>query len=204
MNVIYSIECTAMGEDSDSHQVTRLLAQIAEGNSSARDELIEAVYQQLRQIARVRMAAERPNHTLQATELVHEAYLKLAPGLEKRDLKNHYDFFGAAAEAMRRILIDHARRRKTEKRGGGVSTTPIGNVAQLADTDDPEAVIALNEAFENLESEHPELAELIRLRFFAGLSVEETARVMGTSIATVKRHWRLARTMLFNALERET
>jgi RNA polymerase sigma factor (TIGR02999 family) len=150
------------------------------------------------------MAAEGDAHTLQATELVHEAYLKLAPALGERGFKNHYDFYGAAGEAMRRILVDHARRRQAAKRGGGMKALPIGcvaDLADLADTADPTAMLALNEAFEHLGAENPELGEVVRLRFFAGLSVEETARALGLSEPTVKRRWRFARALLFEALE---
>ena len=150
------------------------------------------------------MAAEGLNPTLQATELVHEAYLKLEPGMGERGFRNRYDFYGAAAEAMRRILIDHARRRRATKRGSGRPALPISNVAQLADTGDPEAVLALNEAFEHLESENPELAKVVRLRFFAGLSVQETAKTLGISEPTVKRRWRFARTVLFESLEEKS
>ena len=146
------------------------------------------------------MSAERPDHALQATELVHEVYVKLLPSFEGY-LKSRYDFYGAAAEAMRRILIDHARTRLSKKRGDGAKVS-IENVAQLANDDDPEAVMALNEAFEKLDRDHPDLAKLVRLRFFAGLSVEETARVMEVSEPTVKRRWRVARTLLFDALEK--
>lgn len=193
-----------MGKQTETHRITHLLSQVAEGHEGARDDLIGAVYQQLRRIAQRRMAAEGLNPTLQATELVHEAYLKLEPGMGERGFRNRYDFYGAAAEAMRRILIDHARRRRATKRGSGRPALPISNVAQLADTGDPEAVLALNEAFEHLESENPELAKVVRLRFFAGLSVQETAKTLGISEPTVKRRWRFARTVLFESLEEKS
>ena len=189
----------------DTHKVTRLLGEIAEGKTSARDELISAVYQQLRQIAKVRMAAERPDHTLQPTALVHEAYLRLMPGVEERNITNHYDFYGAAAEAMRRVLIDHARGRQREKRGGGSEKQRISidTVEDLADAGDPFVILALDEAFEQLERQHPDRAEVVRLRFFAGLSVEDTAKALGISEPTVKRRWRTARALLFQALDRK-
>lgn len=190
-----------MEKQTETHRITRLLSQVADGHEEARDDLISAVYQQLRKIAQRRMATEGPTPTLQATELVHEAYLKLAPGMGERGFRNRYDFYGAAAEAMRRILIDHARRRRAAKRGSGRPALPISNVAQLADTGDPEDVLALNEAFEHLESENPDLAKVVRLRFFAGLSVQETAKTLGVSEPTVKRRWRFARTVLFEVLE---
>ncbi len=190
-----------MTEQKETHHITRLLSQVAEGQEHARDDLVSAVYQQLRKIAQRRMAGEGPNPSLQATELVHEAYLKLEPGMGERGFRNRSDFYGAAAEAMRRILIDHARRRRAAKRGSGRPALPISNVAQLADAGDPEDVLALNEAFEHLESENPELAKVVSLRFFAGLSVEETAKTLGVSEPTVKRRWRFARTVLFEVLE---
>jgi len=191
----------------DTHHVTRLLGEIAEGDTSARDELITAVYQQLRQIAQVRMTNERSGHTLQATALVHEAYLKLANDLGGKTIKNRYNFYGAASEAMRRILIDHARKRGAEKRDCGLVRVPmanVANVANLAETAHPDAILAVDEAFEILLAEQPAFAEVVRLRFFAGLNVEETADVMGVSTPTVKRRWKLARAMLHEILERQS
>ncbi len=191
-----------MPDDGDTHQVTHLLGEIAEGKSSARNELIDAVYDQLRKIAQVRMNAERSDHTLQATALVHEAYLKLAPGLGEREIKNRFDFYGAAAEAMRRILIDHARAQVTGKRRGEkVSLNEIGDVACLANTNDSDLVVAVSEALESLANKHPDLATLVRLRFYAGLSIEETAKVLESSRATVNRRWSVARMLLFEAVQ---
>ena len=155
-------------EPEDTHHVTRLLGEIAAGKTTARDELVSTVYQQLRKIAQVRMNAERPNHTLQPTALVHEVYLKLADELSRGSLKNRYDFYGAAAEAMRRILTDHARRRGAQKRGGDFVRVPMANVMELAYAEDSRAVLVVDEAFEELQSEHPDFADVVRLRFFAG------------------------------------
>ncbi len=188
-------------EGEDTHQVTRLLGEIAEGKDAARDELVSAVYDQLRKIAQMRMKAERSGHTLQATALVNEACMRLLPGLEERNLRNRYDFFGAAAEAMRRVLLDHARKRLTEKRGAGVQMEALANVAELADAQDPFAVIALNEAFESLARDFPDRAAVVRMRFFAGLTIEETAETLGISLATTKRRWSTARAQLFKALK---
>ena len=193
----------AMAEVEDTHQVTRLLGDIAEGKTSAKGELISAVYQQLRKIAQVRMNDERPDHTLQATALVHEAYLRLSDNLGGNIIQNRRDFYGAAAEAMRRILIDHARKRGAEKRGGGhVVNVPVQNVAALAETANPDSILAMDEAFEVLKTEQPECAEVVRLRFYSGLSIEETAEVLELSVPTVNRRWRLARAMLQENLER--
>ncbi len=191
------------GEEQDTHQVTRLLGEIAEGRTSAKDELVSAVYQQLRQIAQVRMNAERPNHTLQATELVHQVYLKLGNELNGKSLKNRYDFYGAAAEAMRRILTDHARRRGAKKRGGDFIRVPMANIMELANAEDSRAVLVVNEAFEELQAEHPDFADVVRLRFFAGLNIAETAAVLDISTPTVNRRWKLARAMLHEILERK-
>lgn len=191
-----------MPEAAPTHEVTRLLGEIADGKDSARDELVSTVYDQLRKIAQVRMNAERPGHSLQATELVHEAYLKIAPNLAEREIGNRYDFYGAAAEAMRRILIDHARARGAQKRGGG-TVLQLESVAQLAVSNDAGAVLELNEAFEILHQRHPDLARLVGLRFFAGLSAEETAKVLEVSEPTVKRRWRMARLILFDLLEKK-
>lgn len=190
-----------MIQEPETHRITQLLSDVAGGDSEAREALISAVYRQLRKIAQVHMSGEGSGRSMQATELVHEVYLKIASGMGDRGFQNRYDFYGAAAEAMRRILIDHARRRGAAKRGKGKPTLPIASVAHLADTADPEAILALNDAFEHLESQDPELAELVRLRFYAGLSVEETAQTLGVSEPTVKRRWRFARALLLEALE---
>ena len=190
-----------MAKPTETHRITGLLSQVAAGEEGARAELIEAVYQQLRKIAQARLAAEAPGHTLQATELVHEAYLKIVPSMGDRGFGNRHDFYGAAGEAMRRILVDYARRRRAAKRGSGQRALPLSNVAQLAETADPAVVLALNEAFEHLEAVNPDLAAVVRLRFFAGLDVVETAQALGISEPTVKRRWRFARAVLFEALE---
>ena len=186
---------------SSSSEITGLLRRWSAGDECARDQLIPLVYEGLRELAHRRLGGAPFESSLDTTELVHEAYLRLAPGMGERGLRNRYDFYGAAGEAMRRILIDHARRRQTARRGSGQSALPLSNVAQMADTADPAAVLALNEAFERLESESPDLAKLVRLRFFAGLDVAETAKALGVSEPTVKRRWRFARTVLFEALE---
>lgn len=192
---------TRMTDPTESHYITLLLSQVAAGDEAAREALVGRVYEQLRRIAQVRMAAERAGHTLQATELVHEAYLKMSPSFQDREFRNRYEFYAAAGEAMRRILVDHARRRRTAKRGSGKPLHSLTGVAELAEAADPTQTLVLNEAFERLESANPKAAELIRLRFFAGLDVAETALALGVSEATVKRRWRYARTVLFEAME---
>jgi RNA polymerase sigma factor (TIGR02999 family) len=163
--------------------------------------LLEQVYDQLRAIARARLAREAPGHSLQATELVHEAFLKLQhhPSILTSDRGR---FFGAAAEAMRRILIDHARTKGRAKRGGGRkrSVSDIADVAQLAAETDAEQILALDEAVHRLEREEPQAAAVVKLRFFAGLSVPEVAEITNLSERTVKREWQFARAWLFRAL----
>lgn len=157
------------------------------------------VYDQLRAIARARLSNERDGHSLQATELVHEAFLKLRQhgALASGD---RAAFFRAAAEAMRRILIDHARGKGRAKRGGGAKRV-LRDVAELAHEQDSEQVLALDEAVCRLEQEEPQAALVLKLRFYAGMSVPETAEATGLSERTVKREWQYARAWLFRALE---
>jgi RNA polymerase sigma factor (TIGR02999 family) len=161
--------------------------------------LLELVYDELRGIARARLAAEAPGHTLGATALVHEAYLKLCSrtallGGDKAD------YFRAAATAMRQILIDHARTKKAEKRGGALKRE-FADVAQLAADGDSQEILALDDALLRLEREEPTAAEVVKLRFYGGLSVEETAQVMGISDRSVKREWQFARAWLYRELQ---
>jgi len=194
-------------------EVTRLLDLVREGDQQAAAELLPVVYQELRRLARSHMAAERAGHTLQATALVHEAYLRLvgdqarngAPsgsGASAWDCRGH--FFAAAAEAMRRILIEHARSRNTAKRGGQQGRVELSDQRAAIDSQSSNLadLLALDEALQRLAVEAPAKAELVKLRYFAGLSLEESAEAMGISLATAKRHWAFARAWLFNALER--
>lgn len=182
-------------------QVTELLRAIGE-RDSAGEELLELVYDNLRQIARQRMAGERAGHTLQATALVHEAFLKLI-GDEDLSWENRGHFYAASAQAMRRILIDHARGRNAEKRGGERKRVPL-SVVDLATDTDPAQVLALDEAMDQLERSDPRAASVVRLRFFAGLDVEATASVLGLSERTVMRDWAFARATLFQHMQGET
>jgi len=147
------------------------------------------------------MRSERTDHTLQATALVHEAYMKLV-GDRDVSWQNRAHFFAAAAEAMRRILIDHARKRKSEKRGGGMARVPI-TVVDLAAESDPDQILALEEALAQLEREDPRAAKIVNLRFYAGLSVEETVEATGLSKRTVMREWAFARARLVELLGAE-
>ncbi len=179
-------------------RVTQLLSDASEGRKVAAEQLLPIVYDQLRKIAQKRISEEHPGHTLQATALVHEAYLRLV-GDQDPGWANRAHFFKAAADAMRRILIDHARKRGRIKRGGDQKRVTI-SVADLAYTENPEEILALDEAIQRLESQDPEMAEVVRLRFYAGLSVEETANALGVSRTTVKRDWSVAKVWLYRQL----
>ena len=174
--------------------VTRILETVNARPEQAADELLPLVYDQLRKLALHRMAHERPGHTLQATALVHEAYLRLI-GDEDPGWANLAHFFRAASEAMRRILIDHARKCGRVKRGGGKKRVPICTL-DLADTDALPELLALDEALERLAVMDPALADLVRMRFYVGLSLDDTAHCLGVSRSTVKRDWRVARAWL--------
>jgi RNA polymerase sigma factor (TIGR02999 family) len=168
-------------------------------DSSARAEkLLPLVYEQLRAIAQRARADERPDHTLQATALVHEAFLKLV-GDREIPWTGKAHFYVAAAEAMRRVLLDHAKARRRIKRGGGRSPLALTDVADLAAGDSRE-LLMFDEAFRRLEDESPEAAAIVRLRFFAGLGVQHTAEALGLSTSTVDRRWAFARAWLFRQL----
>ncbi len=168
-------------------------------------ELLDAVYEQLRAIAQRAMAAEGSSHTLQATALVHEAFLRLSEGRQK-PWANEAHFFVAAAEAMRRILLDHAKSKGRVKRGGGRMRVPLDvtGVADLASGDDPDRIEAFERVLRRFEHESPDAAEVVRLRFYAGLSVEQTAASLGVSTRTVNRHWTYGRAWLARELQRES
>lgn len=180
------------------NDVTRLLGAMEGGDARAGDELLPLVYDQLRRIAQQKMAQERPDHSLQATALVHEVYLRLV-GEEDVKWVNRAHFFAAAAEAMRRILVESARSRGRLKRGGERKRMPL-SVVDLAAENDPAEILALSDALERLEKQDPRMAKLVMLRFFSGLSVEETASAMEMSPRTVKREWAIARAWLFREL----
>tara|TARA_R110002072_G_scaffold42064_12_gene118111 strand:- start:56595 stop:57266 length:672 start_codon:yes stop_codon:yes gene_type:complete len=161
-------------------------------------ELLEQVYDQLKKIAQNRMTHERADHTLQATALVHEAYAKLL-GNEELSWQSRAHFFHAAAQAMRRILIDHARTKNAVKRGGDEKRIPLGLI-DLAENPDPVSILALEEAMKTLEAEDPRAAQIVSMRFYAGLSVERTALVLEVAERTVVREWAFARARLFELL----
>jgi RNA polymerase sigma factor (TIGR02999 family) len=179
-------------------RVTRILQSFNDREGAA-EELLPLIYEQLRAIAQRRMAGERSDHTLQATALVHEAFVRLI-GDREISWESRGQFFGAAAEAMRRILIDHARRRGSAKRGGGQAPRPL-SVVDLATEYDPAEILAVDEALTRLEKEDERAADVVRLRFFAGLDVDETAAALGVSQRTVMREWAFARARLFEMLQ---
>lgn len=180
--------------------VTRVLSQIEQGDPAAAEQLLPLVYEELRKLAAAKLARERPGQTLQATALVHEAYLRLVDVDEARHWDSRRHFFAAAAESMRRILVETARRKGRLKRGGHLSRVPLDGAALEEETSALD-LIALDEALHELAAESPEKAEIVRLRFFAGLSHEEVAEILGVSAITVKRHWRYARAWLLRQME---
>ncbi len=188
-------------EISSGTEVTRLLRAAGGGDRTAADELLRRVYGELRAIAGRRMSEERADHTLQATALVHEAWLRMAGDEVGLDFQNRAHFMKAAAEAMRRILIEHARKRGREKRGGGAVRVPLSavEIASLADSGE---ILSVDEAIRRLEGQDERMAEIVKLRFFAGLSEEETAEALGLSDRTVRREWVLARAWLARELGR--
>jgi RNA polymerase sigma factor (TIGR02999 family) len=178
--------------------VTRLIQAIGEGDSRATAELLPIVYDELRRLARARMANERAGHTLQATALVHEAYLRLV-GDGDAHWSGRGHFFAAAAEAMRRILVENARRKATVKRGGELQRVELDSAcaASLPPSLD---LLALDDALSKLAKMDPAKADLVKLRFFAGLTMPETAEALGISLATAERYWTFARTWLYAEL----
>jgi RNA polymerase sigma factor (TIGR02999 family) len=182
-----------------SEQLTKLSGDARSANARAAGDLFPLVYEQLKELARHRMADERAGHTLQATALVHEAYLRLVQRKQAQWTSESHFFF-AAAEAMRRILVDHARARGTHKRGGNRKRLTLGNVLDLADEQQSAEILALDDAVSRLEQQSPTVAAVVRLRFYAGLTVEQTAEALGISQRTVKREWTYARAILFREL----
>ncbi len=182
--------------------VTQILSQIESGDPSAAEQLLPLVYDELRKLAAAKLAHEKPGQTLQATALVHDAYLRLVDveKIQHWDSRGH--FFAAAAAAMRRILVENARRKASVKHGGELARIDLPEVAQSAEGNQVD-LLALDEALTKLQQQHPDKAQIIMLRFFTGLSLDETAEVVGLSRATVYRHWAYARAWLFGQLNPE-
>ena len=181
--------------------VTRILSAIEAGDPSAAAQLLPLVYEELRKLASQKMARERPGQTLQATALVHEAYLRLVDGEKDQHWESRRHFFAAAAEAMRRILIENARRKHSAKHGGGRKRVDLAE-GDLVSSADPGQLVELDDALTQLEHEDREAAELVKLRLFAGLSAEQASALLGISRAAAYRHWTYARAWL-NAQLRE-
>ncbi|GAA5504718.1 hypothetical protein Rcae01_00157 [Novipirellula caenicola] len=182
-------------------EVTKILTAIDGGDRQAAGQLLPLVYDELRRLASHKMAQEKAGQTLQPTALVHEAFMRLVGGEDRAQWDSRGHFFAAAAEAMRRILIESARRRNAEKRGGGLVRSELNDDDAVLDPDDFETLLSLDEALTKLASEDPELAKLVELRYFTGLTIDETAEVLGVSPRTTKRNWTYARAWLRRELD---
>jgi RNA polymerase sigma factor (TIGR02999 family) len=177
---------------------TQLLADAGGGDPKAADKLLDLVYEELRRLATSKMAREAPGQTLQPTALVHEAWLRLV-GTKNPNFENRAHFFAAAAEAMRRILIDRARRKLTVRHGGGCERVDVDE-QDLALPAADQQLLAMNEALDNLAKEYPLQANVVKLRYFAGMTNEETAEVLNISVTSAKRYWTFARAWIFNEI----
>jgi RNA polymerase sigma factor (TIGR02999 family) len=176
-------------------EVTRILSAIEQGDSGAAAELLPLVYDELRQLAQRKLAQEKPGQTLEATALVHEAYLRLVDGPQARDWNSRGHFFAAAAEAMRRILVDQARRKQADKRGGQMRRVPLDAI-DVGSAPSADNLLDIDDALTRLAAEDPTAARLIQLRYFAGLSIEDAAEAVGLSRSTAYQQWSYARVRL--------
>ena len=181
------------------NEVTRILQAAEEGDPQASDRLLPLVYDELRRLAAAQLLQERPGQTLDATALVHEAYLRLVGATPQAAWDGRGHFFAAAAEAMRRILVESARRKKRLKHGGGRDRLDFDRVEACAETR-PAELLALDEALDRLAAEEPVVAEVVKLRYFAGLTLEQAAQALNLSLRTVNRHWAFAKAWLFEQL----
>ncbi len=184
---------------SDVSDVTHILAAIEQGDVNAADKLLPLVYEELRKLAASKMSHEAPGQTLQPTALVHEAWLRLA-GNDNRKFANRAHFFAAAAEAMRRILIEKARRKRAFRHGGGQQRVDIEDV-NVASPSDDDQLLAVNEALDKLAAQNKPEAELVKLRYFVGMTLEEAAEVLNISARTADNYWAHARAWLFRELK---
>ena len=180
--------------------VTQILAKIEDGDPSAAEQLLPLVYDELRRLAAARLAQEKPGQTLQATALAHEAYLRLVDVEKAQHWNSRGHFFGAAAEAMRRIMVESARRKGRLKHGGAMERVDLEADLLVADSRQLD-LLALDEALSRLSEEEPQKAELVTLRFFGGLTMAEAANVLGVSSATAERYWTFAKSWLFAELD---
>ncbi len=181
------------------HEVTRILSAIEQGDPRATEQLLPLVYDELRRLAAEKLAHEKPGQTLQATALVHEAYIRLVDVEKAQHWNSRGHFFAAAAEAMRRILLNRARDKGRMKRGGRLHRVDLDKVKLAVDAPE-EDLAAIDEAIERLAEEHAECANVVKMRFFAGLSIDEAAAALGISASTAKRHWAYARAWIFDLL----
>lgn len=181
-------------------KVSQIISEIENGDKTAADRLLPLVYDSLRQLAAAKLANEKPGQTLQATSLVHEAYLRLVGPANALGWDSRGHFFAAAAEAMRRILIERARRRGRIRHGGDLDRVDLNDVASTSD-EGQSALLDLDGALTKLESLHPDKAALVKLRYFSGLTSDQAARALGISPATADRHWAYARAWLYRELE---
>jgi len=182
------------------NQITKILSQVESGDAGASAELLPLVYEHLRVLARARMSAERSNHTLCPTELVHQAYVRLVDNQASFTWVSRGHFFSAAAEAMRRILVEHARRRSAIKRGGAHTRERLPTDIVDASITEDERILSVHDALEVLSRESPRQAELIKLRYFGGLTLEEAAQTLNISLATAKRDWASAKVFIYRRL----
>jgi RNA polymerase sigma factor (TIGR02999 family) len=181
--------------------VTRILNAIEHGDARAADELLPMVYAELRKLAAAKMSHEQPGQTLQPTALVHEAWMRLT-GDENQKWDGRAHFFGAAAEAMRRILIDNARRKRAIRHGGGLQRVDLDGL-DVAGAGGDDELLAIHEALEKFAAQDKQKAELVKLRYFAGLTIEQAADVLGISVATAKRHWAYSRAWLLREIKED-
>lgn len=177
-------------------EVTRILSQIESGEPAAAEKLLPLVYDELRRLAAAKMREEQPGHTLAATALVHEAYLKLVGPANEQGFENRGHFFAAAAEAMRRILIDWARRRQTERHGSSANRAVLEVDALAGDAHDPEEILAVHELLDRLAEQHPRKAQVVKLRYFAGCTQAEASSLLGITPAMAQDDWVYARAWL--------
>ena len=176
------------------NNVTQILNAAGQSDARAANELLSLVYEELRRLAAAKMASEAPGQTLQATALVHEAWLRLTND-EQRKWNDRTHFFAASAEAMRRILVDNARRKRADRHGGGRERTDLPEIA-CPEAENEDQILAVNDALQKLAAQDKQKAELVKLRYFVGMTIEEAAEVLGISSGTAKRHWAYARAWL--------
>ncbi len=186
---------------SDSHDITQMLIDLTGGDEQVVDRLLPHLYDELKKLAGSYLRKERADHTLQPTALVHEAYMKL---IDQRQVRwqNRAHFFGIAAQVMRRILLDHARKHLAEKRGGDAEKLPLEEEILVVSHGRSAELVALDDTLAELAKIDPQKAKIVELRYFGGLSIEETAEVMGVSVPTINRQWKMAKAWLFKELNR--